>query len=587
MGGMSLFVVFILAAVLLGAGTMLAPAWRSAQPRVSLAATLCLALLTGGSVFYSEAFGWDTLVVDYLLFGLLSGVILGGTLSTAQARAEARGEVLADRDQGWPGPQDLLYFALVAALICLPLWHLPASLGTQGQALALHSLATRMSHSFLSLAPFAPESTALVAPGLHALSAYLSQQLALPVPLVQQSLGAVLLLLLLWLAYDFAAELQGKPLGRTFSLALLLSAAALRSMLGGHYSALMALLFLLAFLLYALRLLQQFRWADLIAGGLMMGAVFYSNLSLTVVMALLFLALLAFAWAHWGAACSRKSRLGLALGMPLVALLGTAPWLLRHGAELLALPPSPYPADVSYWQQMFSPQGLLMLPLALWGAALGLRAGGRIAWLTGLMLAWLLLVIDLALLGWLSRLFPLIDALSHAPNIARHGAVLPLAWLSGLALLQLWRRLPRRWQLQLRSRAYALMAALAALLLLGGLAFPALQPALAYWLSLPPASINRDEAAAMDWLRQHSPPDALLYAVDENGWLPVFSERRATHLRALQFFEWGELPLPAAKAQRAADFVYVPAAAEAPAWDLRPVYEHAGIRIYAPPAASG
>ena len=61
--------------------------------------------------------GWDTLVVDYLLFALLSGVVLGGTLSTAQARAEARGERLEDRDQGWPGPGDLAFFAFAALLL--------------------------------------------------------------------------------------------------------------------------------------------------------------------------------------------------------------------------------------------------------------------------------------------------------------------------------------------------------------------------------------------------------------------------------------------------------------------------------------
>ena len=100
---MTFFIVFVFSAVLLGAGAMLSPAWRTAQPRIALSATLCLAIVVGGAVFYAKAFGWDTLVVDYLLFALLSGVVLGGTLSTAQARAEARGEQLADRDQGWPG----------------------------------------------------------------------------------------------------------------------------------------------------------------------------------------------------------------------------------------------------------------------------------------------------------------------------------------------------------------------------------------------------------------------------------------------------------------------------------------------------
>ena len=52
---MSLFIAFILAAVLLGAGAMLSPAWRTAQPRVGLAATLCLALIVGGAVSMPKA----------------------------------------------------------------------------------------------------------------------------------------------------------------------------------------------------------------------------------------------------------------------------------------------------------------------------------------------------------------------------------------------------------------------------------------------------------------------------------------------------------------------------------------------------
>ena len=245
---MSLFVVFIFGAVLLGAGAMLSPAWRTAQPRIALSAALCLALIVGGAVFYTEAFGWDTLVVDYLLFALLSGVVLGGTLSTAQARAEARGERLADRDQGWPGPEDLAFFALAALLVVMPLGHLAAPLGAQGQFSALHSLATREGESFTSLAPFAPGAKVIVAPGLHALSAYLSQQLGHPVPLIQQSVSAVIVYLLVWLAYDFGAEIRDKRLGRALALALLLCGGLHASNLDGHFAELLALLFMTAFL---------------------------------------------------------------------------------------------------------------------------------------------------------------------------------------------------------------------------------------------------------------------------------------------------------------------------------------------------
>ena len=212
---MSLFIVFIFAAVLLGAGAMLSPAWRTSQPRVALSATFCLALVVGGAIFYAELIAWDTLVVDYLLFALLSGVVLGGTLSTAQARAEARGERLADRDQGWPGPQDLLFFALVAAIILVST-AAPAggAWGSQGQVVGFHSLATRLGESFTSLAPFDPSATVIGAPGLHALSAYLSQQLGQAIPLIQLSVTAVVVFLSVWLAYDFGAEIRDKPLGR-------------------------------------------------------------------------------------------------------------------------------------------------------------------------------------------------------------------------------------------------------------------------------------------------------------------------------------------------------------------------------------
>ena len=230
-----------------------------------------MALIVGGAVFYAETFSWDTLVVDYLLFALLAGVVLGGTLSTAQARAEARGERLSDRDQGWPGPEDLAFFGLVSLLLLVPLVQMPLPLGEHGQALALHSLAARDGGSFSSLVPYAVSPPVIIAPGFHALSAYLSQQLGQPLPIIQQSTAAVVLLMLVWLAYDFGAELHDKRLGRAMALGLLLCGGTTGSLLDGHYSDLLAILFMLAFLLYALRLLHRFNLADLVAGGLLLG----------------------------------------------------------------------------------------------------------------------------------------------------------------------------------------------------------------------------------------------------------------------------------------------------------------------------
>ncbi len=154
---MSIFIFFIFGSLLIGAGVMLAPAWPSQQPRIGLAAALALALVTGGSVFWAEAFGWDTLVIDYLLFALMSGVVLSGALSQGQARAEARGETLSDDDQGWPGPQDLAFFGLVTLLVAMPLLMLPVPLGRDGLTPAYLALTAQLGGSFSNLAPFQPD----------------------------------------------------------------------------------------------------------------------------------------------------------------------------------------------------------------------------------------------------------------------------------------------------------------------------------------------------------------------------------------------------------------------------------------------
>lgn len=584
---MSLFAFFILAAVLLGAGAMLSPAWRTAQPRIALSATLCLALITGGAVFYTEAFGWDTLVIDYMLFALLSGVVLGGTLSTAQARAEARGEQLADRDQGWPGPQDLVFFALVALIVIVPLLHLRAPLGAQGQISAFHSLATRAGESFNSLAPFAPGVEVITAPGFHALSAYLSQQLGHTIPQIQMSISAVVVFLLVWLVYDLGAELSDKRLGRAMAIALLLCGGVHLSRLDGHYSELLALLFTLAFLLYALRLLLQFNLADLVACGLMLGAVIYTNLSLSLVIAMGFLTLAALAWFYRGQSFTLRARIGLTVGVPLVALMGVGPWLVNNLPLMLPIRPSPFNADLGNLGQMTQSQGFIILPLALWGMALGFRRQGIVRLVSLLMFGWLLLVAEATLIGALGALIPPLAALTNAPNLARHGALLPYTWFGGLALLQLWdKHIPIRMKQRLRRSAYRLMALTAGLILLYGSAFQPILRAIRPLLDLPAATVTDENLAAMTWLRENTATDALVLAVDGNAWLPVFAERRGLDIRAARYFEWHLLERAHFTDQNV-DYVVASAGAELPAGlALTQVFEQGGARVYEVSVAS-
>ena len=391
----------------------------------------------------------------------------------------------------------------------------------------------------------------------------------------------MLVYLLVWLAYDLGAELRDKRLGRAMALATLLCSGIHRSYLDGHFSELLALLFLGAFLLYSLRLLRQFNWADLIAGGLLLGAVIYSSLSLSLIMLLAFVALNLLAGFERTPAISAKARWSLAIGLPFVALLGIAPWLLNNLPLLLPIVPAPASAAPSNLGGIINGLGIFILPLALWGMPLGLRSRGQLRFVSRFMLLWLLLALDFALVGFIGRLLGPLGAVSNAPNIARHGLILPSAWFGGIALLWLWETgLSAALKQRLRQFVYPLLAVAGILLLLPGMAFQPLLHALGPLLALPPATITQAEAAAMDWLRENAPADALLLAADDNGWLPVFAERPALDFRAVTYFEWRDLE-QAAVERGAVDYVYVASLTSAPTdMQLRLVFEQAGARVY-------
>lgn len=592
---MPLFIVFILSAVVLGAGSMLSPAWRTAQPRIALSAALCLALVVGGAVFYAEAFGWDTLVVDYLLFALMSGVVLGGTLSNAQARAEAKGETLSDGEQGWPGPQDLAFLAVAAIVILIPLLNLPIPLGTHGQQLGYQTLLIRFGESFTSLAPFHPETTVIFSPGFHAFSAYLSQQLGQPIPMIHMSVTAVVVYLCVWMAYDLGAELRDKRLGRAMAVAMLLSGGVFVSYLDGHYTELMGLLFMMAFLMVALRMSREFGWADMIAGGLMMGAVVYTNLTMSVIMLLGFVPLSIMVWLMPRAEQSgnrRKSQLGLTVGFPVVALIGIAPWLIKNLPLMLPIIPSPFTPDLSLLGVMIVSQGVVIIPLAIWGAIVGLRnkSGNETRFVTILMLVWLLLVLEFALLGFIGDVLPFVGDLVNAPNLARHGVILPMVWLGGLAILNLWEtRLSTTLQSQLRNQAYPLIAAVGILMIIVGFSFHPILNTLRGVMNLPDATATPDDITAMIWLKDNTPADAIVYAANDNRWLPVFAERDALTYDVVRYFEWDEVVPTAAFVEyedlgdTAVDYVFVSAAADHDFRDvdnLHLVYELGETQVY-------
>ncbi len=323
---MQFFVMFIFGAVILGAGAMLAPALPTGQPRIGTAAALALALVTGGAVFWTQLFGYDPLLMDYLLFALVSGVVLGGTLSSAQARAEAKGQELTDADQGWTGPQDLVFFALVGLLLVL-------------------------------LSGFSMTIQSETAPPIYQLLLnYLIAQLEQAPSLIETSIGTVLAFLSAWAIYDVGSELAGKRLGRTMALVAVFMLPIL--LLNAQFIWLMGVLYGSGALLFLLRSGRQLARLELVVGGLLLGATLEVNVFLFVGVVLFWVILCALN------PVGTQQRLKNSLIMLGVMVIATAPWWLTQGTLLFTMP------ENSLWLWL----AIAILPISFVGGRLLLTA---------------------------------------------------------------------------------------------------------------------------------------------------------------------------------------------------------------------
>lgn len=527
---MSIFVTFIFGAMILGAGAMLAPAWPTAQPRIGLAAALALAVLVGGTIFYASLVAWETLVIDYLLFAVITAIFLGGTLSVGQTRAEARGEVLEDADQGWPGPQDLAFFGVIGLAFLLPVVILPVPFGTAAQGYGFMAAAMGQGGTMNTLAPFLPDVQYLYAPGFHALSAYLSQQLNQSVHVVQFGAGAVLGLLNVWLAYDLGGELYSKRMGRAMALVMLLGLGVFGVFLNGHYPALMGLAFLQAFVIYLARYFSHGYPADMIGAGLMMGATLVSHAGTFIILLLGFVPWLGTMWLAQPVPKFNRW-LAAALGVPLVALLGTLPWIMDNWSLLTAGFDSPYTRSVDHIAVMATHHALWTLPAALLGVWVGWSRRDR---LVVLAVGWMILIFDFSVSGGIAALFPFITRYLHPGTLAWHGPILPFTILGGVGLLWLWEMVVApRVNFTMRYRhTYAINGGLViALLTVGVFNDPLLRLTKAF-MNQPGALASHADVDAMQWIADNTITDVRVLNYPEGGgshWMPVIAERPSVY----------------------------------------------------------
>ncbi len=544
---MPLFVIFVFGSIMLGAGAMLAPALPTHSPRIGLAAALTLAFVTAGSIFYASLFGWNTLVIDYMWFAALVGIFFTGTLSAGMFRTEAEG---GTREyEGWTGPRELAFFATTAVIFIAPILILPVPLDTDAQGFGYLALTLRESGSFTTLAPFHPEVNWLYSPAFPMLVAYLSERLNAGIHTIQFAIGAVLCLIFIWTAYDFGNELDpemergSRRWGIAMAFSALIGLGLFLAYMDSHFTALLGLVFALAFMTFAVRYAKEGRRADFIGAALCLGCMPLAQPDMTIVLGLGYAPFILLIWLegrhNWRAFLPRW--LGLVAGIPLVAVLGISPWLAQIAPLLGSEIRSPFEISLSHLLVIVIYHGGLIVLLAAIGIAIGLR---RRSVLDLTMIVWLLLVIDFSSLGILKALFPGLLApiikYEYPFSVAWHGPIIPYTYLGAAGLLWLISRRREAFECWLRRASLPLMG-MVVVAALFAVNFP--EPLLIFTKSTPiqffGAFSSHADVEAMRWLQRNTRRDALILnhpGLHEADWVPIIAQRNAVFFRGQPFF---------------------------------------------------
>jgi len=425
-------------------------------------------------------------------------------------------------------------FGTVAAL-------LPVPLDTDAQGFGYLALTLRDGGDFLTLAPWHPDVQSLYSPAFLGLIAHLSARFDLDMSSLELILGAITAALFVWLAYDLGCELEGRRTGCAFLVAALIGTGLVTAFMDSHYTALLALLFALAFLTFVLRFLAGGGWSNALLAALCLAAVPLSQPDTTIVLIIGYapwLLVLPFAkprptWRAW---------LVVAVLIPAAALAVAAPWLVSLRDLLDSNIESPFVVELSHWRALVITQGGLSALLAALGLALGVRRR-RPADL--LAIVWLLAIVEFSTLGLLEHAIPTVmDPLlkyDYPFSLAWHGPIIPYIVLGGSALVWLADRLGAARVDHWVGRLAVPVAILALAAIAAGVVF--FDPLLAETkgrLSFYGAFSSAADVDAMHWLRDHTPADARILnhpGLYEADWAPVIAERDTIYFRMQPFFK--------------------------------------------------
>lgn len=264
---MVFFVIFILSAVLIGVGAMLAPALPTAQPRIGLSSALALFFVLAGGIFWTHWIGWDTLVIDYLLFGAVSLVVLGGTMIQAHQvnNEDDAPEAATDDEEQWLN-RDEFIFLLIVAMLCLLSLLIP---------IQPPDMPFETGQTLEAIQTLYPQIISIGATAFYVLSVYLTQQLQQDYLIVQQAIICVLIFLCVFTTYDLGVVIKNTLAGKILAMGVCLGLLIGLWLQPEWYTLLPLVLLSLTILIFIVRIAQYRQRFDMLALILLSGLLFY------------------------------------------------------------------------------------------------------------------------------------------------------------------------------------------------------------------------------------------------------------------------------------------------------------------------
>ncbi len=524
---------------------------------------LVIALLTGVAV---AACGRSPLrAVAALACVVIVGVTVAALWSFSPAAIAAAWLLLvlaARRRRGLPlaegvrPPAGVLAVAGIVAAV--PLLILPVPLDTDAQGFGMLALAVRDGGTLDSLAPWRPAIAYLYSPGALVLFAAASALAGASMPAVMMGVSHAAAVLVVAVAWELGAELALEPQASpavqpeptaadrawwswATAVAATSSAGMWTALLDAHYTAVVGLLFLIAFVTAQMRYLRTGRASDMRAAIVLAAAVLMTHADTAVILAL---GLLAFAIVWWSRRGARPRRrlITATIVIPVGAALTIAPWVATLWPLIGAGIRSPYSVDPSHWRLIVFYHAVVW-PLA---AVLGALVWGRRRTWAIVMVVWIVLIIETSVLGWLERAVPAVTGLAFRFNypfsLAWHGPIVPYLTLGAGTLVWIMAAARVRAVPVCRVRVTAAFAALAAMaVLMADVLLPFTRPLVPWFGTFSSANDLR----AMRWIRDRTPAGVriLNYPGDyerqhdwEAHWAPVVTERDCVYFRMQPFF---------------------------------------------------